>query len=507
MSVGPLDTLNIILTGMTAAQAQTDVAGQNIANASNPNYAVETVDQAPLLGPPAPMATGLVGPGAFGGGVDITGVTRQAPAFLSATARQASAASTYASTVATALQNAQTIFQEPSSNGIAALMEQFFSDLTALSQDPSNIGAKAAVVGAAQTLVQAFHTVATGLIQAQTNVMTQLNDTVASDNTILGQVAQLDGQIQQLEIAGENPNALLDQRSGLLDQLAKDLGATVQVVNLTDASGQPVRNPDGQPVTTIRVMLPDGTMLVDGTVASTLSVAAGPPPTVQVTGPGGSPVTPAWGSGQWGTVGGLLALVGSSGLLSGDGPSSYSGSWLNQLDQVAAGLAAAINPLQTGGYAPNPTTGVMTQQTSTPFFEADLSGTLTASGPFTAANLVVNPTLVNTPSLVAAAATPSPNDGSNAAQMALVGSNSSGPLAQYQQMIAAIGSEVQSAQQVDTTLKAVAAQAQQAREAVSGVSINEEVVHISFASQTYQALAKTMATLQAMVAALLDSVQ
>jgi flagellar hook-associated protein 1 FlgK len=502
MSIGPLEGLNIILTGLNAAQVETQTAGQNIANASNPNYAEETVQMAPLLGGPTPLATGSILPGAIGAGVTVTGIMRQAPAYLSATARLAMGGSAYAQTYASTLNSAETLFQEPSANGLNNLLQQYFNDLNTLSQDPSNAGAKSTVVGDAETLVQAFHTLANGLQEAQGNVMTQLGDTVNQDNTILTQIAQLNGQIQQQEIAGNNPNALLDQRSGMLDQLAKDLGATVTPVPLLDGAGQPVISQNGQPVDTIQVALPDGTVLLNGTTAGSLSVNTTGAPTLSVTF-NGSTSTPSLGPSQGGTVGALLTLVGSSsGLLSGDGPNSYSGSWLNQLDSVAAALAASINQLQTTGYAPDPTTGTMTLQTNTPFFVTSNGATT-----FTAANLAVNPTLVQTPTLVAAAQSTNPNDGSNALAMANVSTSPTGPVAIYQQEIGQVGTAVQSAEQVATTAQAVSAQATQARESVTGVNINQEVVNLSFASQTYQALAKTMGTLQNMVSSLLNAVQ
>jgi flagellar hook-associated protein 1 FlgK len=508
VSIGPLEGLNTILSGMNAAQATTETAGQNIANASNPNYATEVVEQAPILGGPTPLATGSILPGSIGAGVTITGIERQAPAYLSSTARAAMGQSSYANTWASALNSAQQLYQEPSANGLNALMTQYFNDLNVLAQDPSNAGAKSTVVGDALTLVQAFHTLAGGLQQAATNATTQLQDKVGQDNTILSQIATLNGQIQELQIAGNNPNALLDQRSGMLDQLAKDLGATVSAVPLTDANGQPVMSQNGQPVDSLQLTLPDGTIILSGTTAATLNVAtSNGAPSLSVT-MGTTTTAPTFGPSQGGSVGALLALLSpSGGVLSGDGASSWSGSWLNQLDQVASTLATAINQLQTTGYAPDPTTGAMTVQTNTPFFVAGTGGTASATGPFTAANLTVNPALQANTALVAAASSTNVNDGSNAQAMANVAESPTGPLAVYRQQIGSIGTTVQSAEQVATTQQAVAAQTQQARESVTGVNINQEVVSLSFAAQTYQALAKTMGTIQSMVASVINAVQ
>lgn len=500
MSVGPLQDLNIILTGLSTLQGETTVAGQNIANAATSGYAQQTADTSPLQGSPVPMASGTVGPGSFGGGVEITDIARQAPAYLSATARRAFAQKAYASTWSTVLKNAEAVYQEPSSVGLSASMGQFFNDLTVLSQDPSNLGAKSVVVADAQTLAQKFNNLAQGLNQSATSAQNQLADVVGQDNNLLTQVAQLNGAIMKAQMGGESPNALLDQRSVLLDQLSKDLGATVTPFAVTGTQG-PLDLPNGMPLETIQVTLPNGSVVVQGASAGSLAIGTGTPVSVQATAVGASgPSTVQWPANQGGTAGALVALL--TGPLSGDGSGSSSQSWLNQLDQVAASLASQVNALQTTGYAPDPSTGAMTVQTQNPLFQPS-SGT----GSITAGTLAVNPTLVQNPMLVAAAQSTSPNDGSNAQAMASLGTESTGPLAVYQSQVSSIGTAVQAAGQMATIQSALSAQAEQARQSVSGVNINEEVAHLAFDSQAYAALAKTLGTLQTMMSVLVNAVQ
>ena len=489
---------------MDAAQAQIDTAGQNIANAANPNYAVETVQLNPMDGGPTPLATGVIGPGSFGAGVNVAGVTQNVPQYLVSNNRQALADSAYANQYATQLQNAETLYQEPSSSsGLSTQMSTFYNDLNVLAQDPSNAGAKSTVVGQGQSVATAFNNLAAGLNQARGNVIAQIQGTVTEDNNTIAQVAKMNATIQQQEIAGNTPNALLDQRTGLLNQLATDLGATVTSVPLLNTAGGQVMSQIGQPVNTIQVALPNGTLLVNGTNASTLGVSTTGVPSITVTSPTGTTGAATFGANQGGNVGALLTLVGSHGLLSGDGAGSYSGSWLNQLDHIASQFASQLNGYQTAGYAPSPTTGTMTVQTGNPLFLAGASATAT----ITAANLTVNPTLVQNPNLVAAAQSTNANDGSNAQAMANLGSSASGALSQYQLQIGAIGTQVADAASQSTTQQAVAAQAQQSLESVAGVNVNQEVVNLSFAAQTYQALAKTMGTMQSAVSSLLNAVQ
>jgi flagellar hook-associated protein 1 FlgK len=300
-------------------------------------------------------------------------------------------------------------------------------------------------------------------------VQTQLQDQIGQDNQLVQQVAHLNQAIETAQVAGESPNALLDQRSGLLTQLAKDLGAVVTPVAVLNSQGEPVTTPGGTPVETIQVSLPQGTVLVSGSQAGSLAVTAGPPWGLAVTAPGASAATTVSAL-PTGTAGGLLALL--NGPLSGDGAGAAANSWLNQLDQVAAQLADQVNQFQTASsayYIANPATMQMAPSSSSnPLF-------VSANGAgVSAQTLAVSAQMIQNPYQLAAATSANANNGDNATAMADLQNSPSGPLALWDQQLSQFGTQVQQAQQNHQTQSALAAQAQQAWQSVSGVNVNKK---------------------------------
>ncbi len=504
MSVGPLNTLSVILSGLEVSQEQSDVASQNIAGASDPNYARETPVVVPVTGTPVPMAAGTTPGGTYDGGVAVINVVRQAASYLSASNRAQQAQAAYAKTWAEGLSSAQAVFQATGSNSPSAVMETFFNSLSTLSQSPTNLGALSTVVGNAQTVAQTFNTLAASLGQQAANARGQLGDQIAQDNQLLTQVAQLNRAITAGAMAGDVSNALVDQRSGYLNQLAQDLGATVQTIPVTTPGGQPVDSPSGQPVDTIQVRLPDGTVLVDGTHAGTLAVQSGPPATrLSATTPGGTTVTPTFTGTQGGTVGALLQLL--NGPLSGDGSGSAANSLLNQVDQVANTLATQVNQLQTASsayYLSNPATKTLSPSSpSHPLFVAQTGTTISA------ATIGVAPAMVQNPyELATSQSATDANNGANAEAMASLQNASAGPVAAFTRVMVAVGTGVQSASDQQTTQSALASQTLKAWQSVSGVNVNQAVAGLATAAQQYAALAKAMGAVQTMVNNLLNAV-
>ncbi len=503
MSVGPLNIMSVILSGLQVSQEQSDVASQNIAGASDPNYARETPVVIPVPGTPVAMAGGTIPGGTYDGGVAVTNVVRQVDSYLSASNRAQQAQAAYAKAWAGGLSSAQAVFQATGSNSPSAVMETFFNSLSTLSQSPTNLGALSAVVGNAKTVAQTFNTMATSLGQQATNAKQQLSDQIGQDNQLLTQVAQLNRAITAGAMAGDASNALIDQRSGYLNQLAQDLGATVKTIPVTTAGGQAVHSPTGQPVTTIELSLPDGTVLVDGTHAGTLAVKSGQPAQLAVTTPSGSTVQPTFTGTQGGTAGALLALL--NGPLSGDGSGSATNSLLNQLDQVASKLASQVNQLQTSSsayYLKNPSTKTLSPSSSAnPLFVAKTGSTISAATLGVASAMAKNPYLLATSQSASNA-----NDGTNAQAMANLQNASSGPVNAFTGFMAGVGTVVQNANDEKTTQSALASQTLKAWQSVSGVNVNQSVADLATAAQQYTALAKAMGTVQTMVNSLLNAV-
>lgn len=503
----PFAGFSIIDSALNAMQQAVDVAGQNIANATTPGYANETVSLSTMPSVVQGSLGGPTGADALGTGVQVQAVKRQTEAFLTQGVRTAQSVETYGTQVVNVLTQAQDLLSEPSSSGLAAIMEQMFTDLATLAQNPQSTAARAVVVQDAQNVVAQFHTLATGLTGISTNLEQDLQSQVTTANNLIGQIADLNQQITTAQVEGSQPNSLIDQRSNLLNQLSKQMAITVGAdsqgnLTVTDSA--------------------TGVVLIDGSEAGNLTVAndaTGAPVLVSEVAAGSpSSATPTAAAITSGNIGADLGLL--SGALAPPGSASAGNSMLSGLNQVASALATSMNALQANGYYLDPNTGSPVQASTgspsspttdpavTTFFTEGSGSTGSSAAAITAAGIALNQDIAQNGSFIAAASSANAGDGSNAQAMGDLGqsTNPSSAVQLYAGQVSSIGTEVAGDQSQLTTAQSLLTQAQTTQESVSGVDINQAVTDLSQYEEVYTAAAKAMGSMQNMLASLMAAV-
>ena len=99
-------------------------------------------------------------------------------------------------------------------SGLTPAVQEFFSALHELSDDPSSIPARQVLLGEADTLVNRFHSLDQQLRNIRRNTDGELRHIVTEINTLAGQVGELNRRIGlvQASASGSPPNDLLDRR-------------------------------------------------------------------------------------------------------------------------------------------------------------------------------------------------------------------------------------------------------------------------------------------------------
>lgn len=476
--------LQIAGSALAAQQTGMDTVSENLANATTPGYVAET---------PQLTATPVLGPNGVGSGVEVLGVA-QVPAQLAQTVNdQAQANLAQASALQQVLSQVQSLFPEPNGNGsISSQLASFWNAWDAIDQNPSSPAPYTQVVDQAQGLATTFNQTAQELASASADASSQLQSLVGEDNTLLQQVASLNGQIVTTAASGAPPNALIDQRNQVVGQLAKDLG----VQATTESNG----------TVTLAV---GGVTLVQDTTATSLSLdqstgSSGSTPTFAVVDTTSGLPLPAGG-----TAGGLLQA------LNVQIPSIQ-----GQLNQVAQDLATAVNGLLSQGYTTSGTAG------DPLFVLAGTSGSTPTTTGITAATLAVNPTVLADPQRwLAVSSTSGPgasNNGSNAQAIAEAGAAQSGsisytpvggtpqsvanPNADYETLIQQIGSTVQQQNAAVQTATSVASAAEQNLQEIAGVNSSQQLIAMLTYQHAYQASADVVNTANQMLQSLLQAV-
>jgi flagellar hook-associated protein 1 len=314
--------LQTALSGLEADQEALNTVSQNIANANTPGYTRERVDL--TTAPPLTIAAGssVTGRGVqIGGGVDATSITRVTDQYLTAQYRTQNGAASGAATEASGLGQAQSLLNEPSNSGIASQLQAFWSSWSSLANDPSNQGARQAVIQSGTSLAESLNSFEAALSALQTQLASQYTGLTGASGPVqsdANQIASLNQKIAELQGSGVSPNTLMDQRDKLIDDLSSYANVTVT----------------GQGNGIVSVSFGDAAQpLVNGTTVTwpqTLTSAAG------------------------GQLGALLDL---------SSPGRQIAGYLTALDGIANQLATSVNSLST----------------TTPFFSGNTAATIAVS--------------------------------------------------------------------------------------------------------------------------------
>ncbi len=481
-------SLEIAASALAAQQTGMDTVSENLANATTPGYVAETPN---LTTMPVP------GPNGVGSGVEVLGISQVSAQLPQTVNNQAQANLAQATALQQVLQQIQSLFPEPNGSGaISSQLASFWNAWDAIAQNPTSPAPYTQVVEQAQGLATTFNQTAVQLAQAGTDASSQLQSLVGQDNTLLAQVAQLNGQIVTVASSGASPNALIDQRNQIVNQLAKDLG-----VQATD-----------QPNGTVTLAV-GGITLVQDTTATSLAVQQ-PTSGSSGNGPGYSVVDNTSGlslSSVGGTAGGLLQAVNT------DLPGIQ-----EQLDTTAQDLASAVDGLLSQGYTT--TTGMAGDPL---FVLAGTSGPNATTTGITSATLSVNPAVVADPQGTLAVSSTSGSgasaNGANAQAIAEAGSAQTGsisytpagsttsytvdnPNADYNTLIQQIGSTVQQQNAAVQTATSVATAAQQNLEEIAGVNTSQQLIAMLSYQHAYQASADVVNTANQMLQSLIQAV-
>jgi flagellar hook-associated protein 1 len=129
------------------------------------------------------------------------------------------------------LAQVEAAFNEPSSTSLSNLLSTYFAAWNDVANNPTDTSARTSLVSDAQAVAAEFNRVDGQLKQQQGDADGQLQISVQSVNSDAQGIAALNQQIVQVEAGGMKANDLRDQRDQLLDNLS-----SLVKVNYTEAS-------------------------------------------------------------------------------------------------------------------------------------------------------------------------------------------------------------------------------------------------------------------------------
>jgi flagellar hook-associated protein 1 len=224
-------------SGLTAAYTALQTTGNNIANANTPGYSRQIVDFQ------AQVSTGLSG-NYVGEGVQVASITRAYNELLTRQVDSAQASASQTDTRATLLNQINNLFSS-STGGLGAQINQFFAQVQTLTQQPSSLAVRQAMLSSAQQMAAGFNDAYGQLQQMQQSANQQIGQEISTVNSTTAQIAKLNDQIALATAAGGSPNDLLDARDQAIKTLNQSIGVTTMAqsdgsINVFLANGQPL---------------------------------------------------------------------------------------------------------------------------------------------------------------------------------------------------------------------------------------------------------------------------
>ena len=204
-------------SGVIAAQSGLRTSSDNIANVNTPGYVRKKIDQEHRV------YAGV------GSGTEVSGVRRVIDNFLVASGLTASSATSRWNTVASSLDNAQSLFGDPNAEtGYFANLDEIWTTFQSLAQNPTSGVLRSQSVTAVKTFLDQ-----TGRINDELQSMTRFADSQASAaateiNDLLSEIAKLNLEISKASVSSRDTTGPENVQAGLIEKLAKIMDIRLQ---------------------------------------------------------------------------------------------------------------------------------------------------------------------------------------------------------------------------------------------------------------------------------------
>jgi flagellar hook-associated protein 1 FlgK len=211
-----MSNFDIGLSGLSAAQRALDVIGNNIANVATEGYHRQRIELTPAYA--SQSGTAMIG-----GGVDVAGVGRMINTLLEDEILRQQSSQEQVSRELITMKTIESAFGELSteSGGLNAAIDNFFNALQELSVYPDDSIWQYKALTAAETMASQFRTLGEFLTTTESQIQLEAENTVEQINTLATQIAELNNNIEKMEIGGNQVSNLRDQRDQRIAELSK----------------------------------------------------------------------------------------------------------------------------------------------------------------------------------------------------------------------------------------------------------------------------------------------
>jgi len=209
-----MDSFSIGLSGLTASQRAMDIIGNNIANAATEGYHRQRIE---LRAAPVHIA----GSSISGGGVEVENTMRMVDILLEEELLRQNSTLEQTSRELSTLNAIEAAISDLDSGGLSSKIDEFFGALQDLSVHSTEKIYQQQVVTAANAMAGQFRTFGNYFDNLGVELTSEAQLTVQQINTIVAEIAKLNGSIEDIEMSGMQAGNLRDSRDKYISDLAQ----------------------------------------------------------------------------------------------------------------------------------------------------------------------------------------------------------------------------------------------------------------------------------------------
>ena len=223
--------LNVATSGMMAAQTGLRVTSDNVANINTAGYVRKTIAQSNLV------SNGM------GVGVNIDAIKRATDKFMAAASLNGASDAGRTGAVATAMDNAQKLFGDPSAKtNFFATLDDVYAAFSMAADDPSSTLLRSSAITKVEDFLGESKRITSSLSSQIKDTDNRIGADVDRVNDLLKQIDALNVDITRAKMAGADGTGSENVQSGLINELS-----TYMNIQVSDRSngGVMVRSAEG----------------------------------------------------------------------------------------------------------------------------------------------------------------------------------------------------------------------------------------------------------------------
>lgn len=433
---------------INSSRAGMEVTSHNVSNVNTPGYTRQRIEltSTDVLN----LKNGMIN-----AGVKVVGVKQIRDEFIEGEIRRISNLVGNYSIEKEILTRIESLLNEPAETGLGNLLENFFNAFDDLSKNPEDRAIRVSVIHTGKALSERFNDIFNSLLGVKKDIISELEAKVGKINQIIEDLGKLNQSAINLRNSGAEINDIRDK----INQKLKELSELADLVVSYDKSGS------------VRVSM-GGVMVVDKNFIQTIELRFVDGFAKIVSLRDGSEIKL-----KSGEVFALQSLFNES-----------IPEIKQKFDELAQNLIKKVNDFHKVGYGIDGSTGL-------DFFIGTGAG-----------NIQVNKSIIDNPSKISSSI--NGDIGNNEVALAISSlRNDVKILGFYNSMVSDIGLRTKISSDNENLHRMVLNQIESQRDAISGVSIDEEMLNMIKFQKMFEASAKLIQTVNEMIDAVLSMIR